>query len=142
MFMSLDNALKIYQKHTDYYPPKWNAKPRVTEYLPAFKAEFPDFTKEDHLSMAYDCIRWYLRMQKAWTKVHAKAVNEYPESKTLIAGIGYAENAPDKIKDKLRRYAYSSGDFLSGSLAHWRAAGKRQVTWLFSCKVKIENQSK
>lgn len=142
MLMSLDEALKIYQKSTDFVPPKFNGRPRVTQYLPAFKAEFPGFTKEDHLSMAYDCIRWYLRMQKAWMNVHTKAVNKYPEDKLLVSGLGYASNAPEEVKEKLRRYAHASGDFLDGSVAHWRAAGKRQVTWLFSCKVKIENQSK
>ena len=131
--ISLDQALGIYGRRCDRKPPKWNVIPFVIDYLPAFKAQFPNYDRADHVIMAQQCVRWAVMSDQAWEKVHLKAISKYPESKTLISGIGYAENAPDEVKEKLRRHSRNSTKLREASRMHWRAAGNRVNTWLFRC---------
>lgn len=54
-YYTMDKAIELAGKHTERKPPKFNGNPLIVNYIPAFKKEFPTYSKEDHYDAAFKC---------------------------------------------------------------------------------------
>lgn len=125
----LTQRVTLYRSTTERKPPKWNVRPQIVEYLPAFRTAFPDYTADMHLQDADWCMKMAERCHTVWKEIYEDAAKRYKLSKRLVSGIGYGEFFPRERQDKLGELARMDTTLVEASFAHWRAAGRRRNTF-------------
>lgn len=122
-------TLTQYRQRCERKPRRFNIYPVITESIPQFKEKFP-YTAQEHEFLSKRALHAYGTAKVEWQRYHAELIQKHgAKSNTLISGIGYAGNAPERSREVLRNLAHAATTWSDASHAHWRASGKQTITW-------------
>jgi hypothetical protein len=113
--------------------PKWNRFVTVRDEPSLFRRlpEFASWTKTQHLDEAYT-LRYVADVQEAEAHKDIRSAEQtYGDHGPLISG-GLRDHWPAGEKDRIRFHWQARNRAADASMAHWKAAGKRQ-DWQQHC---------
>lgn len=115
----MSKSLALYRSRTARRPPSWNARPRITQYLPAFRRLFAGWSTARHARRTHALERLIAWLHRRQAAAIACGERVYGTAGALLSG-GSREHWPEAARAQCRIPAQAATTYGEAAVLHAR----------------------